>query len=55
MPRSADATANLIKGLKVLQSLGEAIPAGGIVKTVAGIGITVLETAGVRLLFFMLA
>ncbi|KZS87051.1 hypothetical protein SISNIDRAFT_491400 [Sistotremastrum niveocremeum HHB9708] len=46
MPLSADTTSNLLKGLKILQSLGEAIPhGGGIIKAIAGIGITVLETA----------
>ncbi|KZS94021.1 hypothetical protein SISNIDRAFT_484976 [Sistotremastrum niveocremeum HHB9708] len=45
MPLQSDTTSNLLKGLKILQSLGEAIPAGGIVKSVAGVGIIVLETA----------
>ncbi|KZS87054.1 hypothetical protein SISNIDRAFT_491403 [Sistotremastrum niveocremeum HHB9708] len=45
MPLSVDASSNLLKGLKILQSLGEAIPhGGGIIKAIAGIGITVLET-----------
>lgn len=50
MTRSVDSTANLITGLQILQSLGDAIPAGGIVKSVAGIGITLLETAEVSIL-----
>ncbi|KZS86577.1 hypothetical protein SISNIDRAFT_491830 [Sistotremastrum niveocremeum HHB9708] len=45
MPLSADINANLIRSLKVVQSLGEAVPHGGILKAVAGIGITILETA----------
>ncbi|KZS86585.1 hypothetical protein SISNIDRAFT_491821 [Sistotremastrum niveocremeum HHB9708] len=47
MRLSADTTSNLLKGLKALQSAGEAIPApaGGIVKCVAGVGITLIETA----------
>ncbi|KZT36789.1 hypothetical protein SISSUDRAFT_924842 [Sistotremastrum suecicum HHB10207 ss-3] len=45
MPLQTDTTSNLLKGLKILQSLGEAIPAGGIIKSVAGVGIIVLETA----------
>lgn len=49
MPLSVDASSNLLKGLKILQSLGEAIPhGGGIIKAIAGIGITVLETVEVR-------
>ncbi|KZS86580.1 hypothetical protein SISNIDRAFT_471671 [Sistotremastrum niveocremeum HHB9708] len=45
MPLSPDINANLIKSLKVVQSIGEAVPHGGILKAVAGIGITILETA----------
>ncbi|KZS93979.1 hypothetical protein SISNIDRAFT_465564 [Sistotremastrum niveocremeum HHB9708] len=47
MPLSPDTTANLLNRLKALQSAGEAIPApaGGIVKCVAGVGITLIETA----------
>ncbi|KZS86579.1 hypothetical protein SISNIDRAFT_543895 [Sistotremastrum niveocremeum HHB9708] len=36
MPLSADASSNLIRSLKVVQSLGEAVPHGGILKAVAG-------------------
>ncbi|KZT35223.1 hypothetical protein SISSUDRAFT_190310 [Sistotremastrum suecicum HHB10207 ss-3] len=40
------ATSNLIKALTILQSLGEAIPVGGgVIKSIAGIGITILELA----------
>lgn len=47
--RSVDARANLLRGLKVLQSLGDAIPGpgGGVIKGIAGIGVVVLETAEV--------
>ncbi|KZT32816.1 hypothetical protein SISSUDRAFT_475519 [Sistotremastrum suecicum HHB10207 ss-3] len=45
MPVAADVNANLLRNLKLLQSLGEAVPHGGILKAVAGIGITILETA----------
>ncbi|KZT32821.1 hypothetical protein SISSUDRAFT_1055037 [Sistotremastrum suecicum HHB10207 ss-3] len=45
MPCSADVDANLLKSLKIVQSLGEALPHGGILKAVAGIGMTILETA----------
>ncbi|KZT32475.1 hypothetical protein SISSUDRAFT_1055051 [Sistotremastrum suecicum HHB10207 ss-3] len=45
MPLSADVNANLLRSLKIVQSLGEAVPHGGILKAVAGIGITILETA----------
>ncbi|KZT33282.1 hypothetical protein SISSUDRAFT_424736 [Sistotremastrum suecicum HHB10207 ss-3] len=44
MPPSADTTSNLLKGLKIVQSLSEAVPHGGILKAVAGVGITILET-----------
>ncbi|KZT32689.1 hypothetical protein SISSUDRAFT_520427 [Sistotremastrum suecicum HHB10207 ss-3] len=45
MPLAADVNANLLRSLKVVQSIGEAVPHGGILKAVAGIGITILETA----------
>ncbi|KZT32249.1 hypothetical protein SISSUDRAFT_1055776 [Sistotremastrum suecicum HHB10207 ss-3] len=45
MPLPVDVSANLIKSLKVVQSIGDAVPHGGILKAVAGIGITILETA----------
>ncbi|KZS87046.1 hypothetical protein SISNIDRAFT_471277 [Sistotremastrum niveocremeum HHB9708] len=45
MPLAADVNANLLRSLKIVQSLGEAVPHGGILKAVAGIGITILETA----------
>ncbi|KZS87039.1 hypothetical protein SISNIDRAFT_491389 [Sistotremastrum niveocremeum HHB9708] len=45
MPLTADVNANLLRSLKIVQSLGEAVPHGGVLKAVAGIGITFLETA----------
>ncbi|KZS92016.1 hypothetical protein SISNIDRAFT_467253 [Sistotremastrum niveocremeum HHB9708] len=45
MPLAADVIANLLKSLKIVQSLGEAVPHGGVLKAIAGIGITILETA----------
>ncbi|KZS86583.1 hypothetical protein SISNIDRAFT_491819 [Sistotremastrum niveocremeum HHB9708] len=45
MPLVADVNANLLRSLKIVQSLGEAVPHGGVLKAVAGIGITILETA----------
>ncbi|KZT32824.1 hypothetical protein SISSUDRAFT_1123212 [Sistotremastrum suecicum HHB10207 ss-3] len=45
MPLSADTSANLLRSLKIVQSLGEAVPHGGVLKAIAGIGITILETA----------
>ncbi|KZT32480.1 hypothetical protein SISSUDRAFT_535196 [Sistotremastrum suecicum HHB10207 ss-3] len=45
MPLVADVSANLIRTLKVVQSIGEAVPHGGILKAVAGVGIMILETA----------
>lgn len=50
MPLAADVNANLLRSLKVVQSIGEAVPHGGILKAVAGIGIMILETADVRYL-----
>ncbi|KZT33284.1 hypothetical protein SISSUDRAFT_1054429 [Sistotremastrum suecicum HHB10207 ss-3] len=39
-------TSNPLRALRILQSLGEAIPhAGGIIRAIAGIGIVILETA----------
>lgn len=48
MPLAADVNANLLRTLKIVQSLGEAVPHGGILKAVAGVGIMILETAEVR-------
>ncbi|KZS89360.1 hypothetical protein SISNIDRAFT_489320 [Sistotremastrum niveocremeum HHB9708] len=45
MQLSLETPSDLLKGLQILRSVGEAIPAGGILKAVAGIGIVVLETA----------
>ncbi|KZS87044.1 hypothetical protein SISNIDRAFT_471274 [Sistotremastrum niveocremeum HHB9708] len=45
MPLSADVNTNLLRTLKIVQSIGEAVPHGGILKAVAGVGITILETA----------
>ncbi|KZS87050.1 hypothetical protein SISNIDRAFT_538353 [Sistotremastrum niveocremeum HHB9708] len=45
MPLAADVNANLLRTLKIVQSLGEAVPHGGVLKAIAGIGITILETA----------
>ncbi|KZS87038.1 hypothetical protein SISNIDRAFT_461263 [Sistotremastrum niveocremeum HHB9708] len=45
MPLAADVTSNLLRSLKIVQSLGEAVPHGGILKAVAGVGIILLETA----------
>ncbi|KZS87053.1 hypothetical protein SISNIDRAFT_471284 [Sistotremastrum niveocremeum HHB9708] len=45
MPLAADVNANLLRSLKIVQSLGEAVPHGGVLKAIAGIGITILETA----------
>ncbi|KZT32111.1 hypothetical protein SISSUDRAFT_1037955 [Sistotremastrum suecicum HHB10207 ss-3] len=42
-PLSNDTAQTLLRSLTILQSLGESIPAGGILKTIAGIGITLLE------------
>ncbi|KZS90895.1 hypothetical protein SISNIDRAFT_172507 [Sistotremastrum niveocremeum HHB9708] len=40
------ATSNLIKALTILQALGEGIPVGGgVIKSIAGVGITILELA----------
>ncbi|KZS87048.1 hypothetical protein SISNIDRAFT_491397 [Sistotremastrum niveocremeum HHB9708] len=48
MALAADVNANLIRSLKIVQSLGEAVPHGGILKAVAGVGIMILETAEAR-------
>ncbi|KZS87049.1 hypothetical protein SISNIDRAFT_491398 [Sistotremastrum niveocremeum HHB9708] len=45
MPLSADVNASLVKSLKIVQGIGEAVPHGGVLKAVAGIGITILEIA----------
>ncbi|KZS87047.1 hypothetical protein SISNIDRAFT_491396 [Sistotremastrum niveocremeum HHB9708] len=45
MPLAADVNATLLRSLKIVQSLGEAVPHGGILKAIAGIGITILEIA----------
>ncbi|KZT38879.1 hypothetical protein SISSUDRAFT_705757 [Sistotremastrum suecicum HHB10207 ss-3] len=45
MSDPADLVENTKTSLKILQSLGEAIPGGGIVKCISGIGLALVETA----------
>ncbi|KZS88247.1 hypothetical protein SISNIDRAFT_470254 [Sistotremastrum niveocremeum HHB9708] len=45
MPLSADTTSSLLSALKIVQGLGEAVPHGGILKAIAGVGIALLEIA----------
>lgn len=49
MSDPADLVENTKTSLKILQSLGEAIPGGGIVKCISGIGLALVETAQVGL------
>ncbi|KZS93983.1 hypothetical protein SISNIDRAFT_504513 [Sistotremastrum niveocremeum HHB9708] len=55
MPLSADVNASLLRTLKIVQSLGEAVPHGGVLKAIAGIGITILETVEVGSFFILIA